>query len=73
MVETDIDSDGLMSLGLNAVKYLRYDLAQQQIPADGTWKNATKNRQAVLQMDLEKNCQIVREFVFEKAQIKQDD
>lgn len=72
MVETDIDSDSLMSLGLNGLKYLRYDIAQQQIPADGTWKNATKNRQAVLQMDLEKNREIVQSFVFDKAQIKED-
>jgi len=70
MVETDIDSDGLMNLGLNALKYLKYDLVQQQIPADGTWKNATKNKQAVLEIDFEKNTEILKKFVFEKAETK---
>lgn len=72
MVETDLDGDSIMSLGLNSVNYLRYGLAQQQIPADGTWHNATKNKQAVLQMDLEKNRSIAQEFIFGKAEIKAD-
>jgi len=71
MVETDIDSDGLMNLGMNSLKYLKYDLVQQQIPADGTWKNATKNKQAVLEIDFEKNTEILKQFVFEKAAVKE--
>ena len=73
MIETDLTSDEMMSLGMNSVKYIRYDIAQQQIPADNTWSNARrKGSGAVLEIDLEKNKQILQDFVFNEAQTDND-
>ena len=69
MVETDLSSDDLMKLGMNSPKYLKYDMAQQQIPADDTWSSGKRNSQSVLIIDLAKNQSILKSFVFDKAQI----
>lgn len=67
MVSTDISSDELMKLGMNALKYMKFDLCQQQIPAEGTWESKSIKKQSVLVPDLDKNKTIVQNFVFEKA------
>lgn len=68
MVKTDLSSEEMMSLGTHALSYIRYDIVQQQIPADGTWSNARKKGSgAVLEMNLEKNRSILQSFVFEEA------
>lgn len=69
MLETDLSSDDMMSLGMGSAKYIFYDLAQQPIPADGTWKSGRRRGQSVLLIDLEENKKILSEFVFEKAEI----
>lgn len=73
MIETDLTSDDMMGLGMNALKYVRYDIAQQQIPADNTWENGRrKGSGAVLVINLEKNRDILQSFVFEKAAVNED-
>ncbi|MBE6828484.1 MAG: LytR family transcriptional regulator [Ruminococcaceae bacterium] len=72
MVETDLDSNEMMKLGMSALKYLRYDIAQQQIPAPNTWQNGTRKAGSVLVIDLEENRKILKQFVFEKVEIKDD-
>lgn len=68
MVEADLESGEMMSLGLGAPKYVFYDVVQQSIPADGTWESGRRNGgQSVLLIDLEKNTNILKEFVFEKV------
>lgn len=73
MLETDLDSDNLMKLGTSSIKYIFYDLAQQQIPAPDTWRSGRRRGQDVLLIDLEENREILKNFVFEKAEIEELD
>lgn len=70
MVQTDLTEDEMLELGLHALSYLKYDIVQQQIPADDTWKSATKRSQSVLIPDLEKNRAILKSFLLEKAAVE---
>ncbi len=73
MLETDLDSDDLMKLGTSSIKYAFYDIAQQQIPAPDTWRSGRRRGQDVLLIDLEENREILKNFVFEKAEIEERD
>lgn len=64
-ISTNITRNELLSLGLGAFAYMRYDIVQQQIPADKTWWNVRINGQDVLKLDLEKNKTILKEFIYE--------
>ncbi len=64
-ISTNIDRNHLLTLGAGALVYMRYDILQQQIPAEGTWSNARINGQDVLKMDFEKNKTIIKEFIYE--------
>lgn len=68
-VSTDLSKKELKSLGVNAiVNYLGYDIVQQQVPADGTWRDGRVNGSYVLEFDLEANKEIVRDFVYNKVE-----
>ncbi len=72
MVETDLTSDQMMKIGMGVINYIKYDIVQQQIPAEGTWSSGSRNGgQSVLLIDLEKNQKIIKDFVFEKAEVKE--
>ena len=65
-ISTSIDRNDLLSLGLGAFfKYIRYDIVQQQIPAEGTWWNERVYGQDVLKMNFDKNKTILKEFIYE--------
>lgn len=69
-VETDMSKKDMLVLGTGAVfKYIRYDLEQAQIPKDGTWKNARKNKQAVLEMDINANKEYLYDFLYGEGEI----
>ena len=56
----------LLGLGVNAVlRYLRYDIVQQQIPADGEWADRWVGSQQVVALDFEANKKILKEFIYE--------
>ena len=63
-ISTNIDRNDLLSLGLGAFAYMRYDIKQQQIPAEGTWWNQRVNGQDVLKLNFEKNKEILKEFIY---------
>jgi LCP family protein required for cell wall assembly len=63
-ISTNIDRNGLLSLGMGAFAYMRYDIKQQQIPAEGTWWNQRVNGQDVLKLNFEKNKEILKEFIY---------
>ncbi len=66
-ISTDITQSELMSLAVGAaLRYIHFDIQQQQIPAEGTWTNARINGQAVLKMDLEENKAILKSFLYDK-------
>lgn len=66
-ISTSLDRNDLLSLGIGAFfKYIRYDIVQQQIPADDTWWSVRlPNSGDVLKMDFEKNKEILKEFIYE--------
>ena len=65
-VSTDINTTELLGLGVNAVlRYLRYDIVQQQIPADGEWADRWVGSQQVVALDFEANKRILKEFIYE--------
>ena len=64
-ISTNIDRNGLLSLGMGAFSYMRYDILQQQIPAEGTWWNQRVNGQDVLKLNFEENKKILKEFIYE--------
>ena len=63
-ISTNIDRTDLLSLGMGAFAYMRYDIKQQQIPAEGTWWNQRVNGQDVLKLNFEKNKEILKEFIY---------
>lgn len=66
MITTDISRNEMMSLAMGAlVSYLHYDILQHQIPAKGTWSNATVyGSGAVLKMDIDENARLLEEFLY---------
>lgn len=64
-VSTDIETTELMGLAVNAaLRYLRYDIVQQQIPADGEWADSWVGSQQVVMLDFEANRKILKEFLY---------
>lgn len=63
-IATNIERDELFLLGMGALLYMRYDIVQQQIPAEGTWYNDTVYGQYVLKMDFDENKEILEEFIY---------
>ncbi len=67
-IQTDINKNKLMTLGLSALlSYMNYDIVEQQIPAKGTWWNAYVNREAVLKYNSEENEKVLKEFIYDKT------
>ncbi len=65
VVETDINPFELTKLAIGAAfLYIHYDIEQTRVPADGTWKDATKSGQSVLIADLGKNQKYLDEFLY---------
>lgn len=70
-VETDMKQSDLMKLASGAaLSYMRYDVEQMRIPADGTWKSKTIKGQDVLSLDIEKNQQLLYDFLYTKDREK---
>ncbi len=68
-VSTDLSKKELKTLGMNAIaNYLGYDIVQQQIPADGTWRDGRVNGSYVIDFDIEANKDIIRDFVYDKVE-----
>lgn len=72
MVTTNLTRNELVSLGAGAfLKFLRYDIKQHQIPAEGTWSNASVYGEgSVLKMDIDKNAELLKEFLYGKDKKK---
>lgn len=70
-VETDIPKAELVTLGVGALaSYLRYDIMQTHIPygdSGETWNYDTHNGESIIRVDVEKNTEILKDFVFNKS------
>lgn len=65
-VQTDLSKSEITKLSVKAsTSYLKYDIEQMSIPADGTWKSATKSGQSVLVFDIEENSRLLKNFIYE--------
>lgn len=70
-ISTDINQSELMGLAVGAaLRYIHYDIEQQQIPAEGTWSDARINGELVLKMDIEENAQLLKSFLYDKESKK---
>ena len=64
-IQTDLSKSDMTSLAFNALlKYLRYDVEEMEVPSSGTWSNATISGQAVLKVDVEKNRELLKAFIY---------
>ncbi|MBR3975139.1 MAG: LCP family protein [Clostridia bacterium] len=68
-VDSNISKDEFMSLGFKALRCFTGGVDQLQIPADGTWSNATKNSMAVLVVDFEANKNILDRFIYKDEDV----
>ncbi|MBQ7688594.1 MAG: LCP family protein [Clostridia bacterium] len=62
--ECSIPKGEFISIALKASRCLLRDVAQQQIPADGTWDNATRDGLAVLLVNFDENRRILKDFIY---------
>ena len=65
LIETDMDAATLANLAVLLPFYIKYELSEHRVPANGTWKDATKKGQSVLELDKDKNTTILRQFIYE--------
>ena len=63
-IETDIGRFEMARLLLGGAVYIRYDVKQMSIPADGTWSNARRKGQDVLLIETEKNAELLKSFLY---------
>lgn len=67
-ISTDIDKNEMTTLAVGAVlSFLRYDIVQQQIPADGTWSSQRINGSDVIAMNIDSNKQLLKDFLSTKV------
>ncbi len=63
-IECSIPESRLITLMFKILPCLVRQIGQQQIPADGTWRNAEVSGMAVLQIDLEANKTALENFIY---------
>lgn len=66
LIQTNISRNELVSLAVGAMtSYLRYDVLQHRVPAEGTWSNKSVSGVGdVLYMDLDENAKLLKNFVY---------
>ncbi len=65
LIETDISSTKMSKLCLEAVtRYLKYDMASQSIPADGTWHSERLACGDSLVFDIDENAEIIHNYIY---------
>lgn len=63
-VKTDINALQLTGLALNALKYIKFDINQLQVPADNAYTSKRIKGQAVLVPDMDKNRDNIIKFIY---------
>ncbi len=75
LVKTNLDSDKIMEIGIDAVinKAYSYPIVQHQIPANKTWSSKTiTGVGSCLVMDMEENRQLLRDFLSQKQEVPEE-
>lgn len=71
-ISTDISKGEIKALAKKAVGYIGYETVQQQIPADGTWRDGSANGSYVIDFNIEENKNLLKDFVYQKV-IRQEE
>ena len=65
MIQTSMSRNDLVAVGFSTVfNYVGGKKPQQQIPAEDTWSNARVGGQDILRMDIDKNAEILKSFIY---------
>ena len=72
MVITDLTTDEMTEIGMSALDYLKYDIVQQQIPAEDAYKSARRRGMSVLIPDMDENLDILHKFIYEKVAVEEE-
>ena len=65
MLQTSMSRNDLLSVGFSAVfNYIGGKKPQHQVPAEDTWSGQRVNGQDVLRLDMEKNTQLLQQFLY---------
>ncbi len=64
LIRTDIESGELTNLAFGALFYIKYDIDQLQVPADGAYASQTISGQAALVPDMDKNINNIHSFIY---------
>ena len=76
LVKTNLDSDKIMEIGIDAVmdKAWSYPIVQHQIPASKTWSSKTiTGVGSCLVMDMEENRELFQSFLSEKQEVPEEE
>lgn len=76
LVKTNLTSDEILDLGINALKdkAYSYDIVQHQVPADGTWSSRNiSNVGSSLVMDMDENIDLLHSFLAEKQEVEKEE
>lgn len=71
MVITNLTTDEMTAIGMDALDYLKYDVVQQQIPAKDAYKSAKRRGMDVLIPDMDENIEILHSFIYEKVPVEE--
>ena len=63
-MECSLSRAEMIAIALKALPCVFGKIEQQQIPADDTWSNATRDGMAVLLVDTEANKKVLRNFIY---------
>ncbi len=64
LIQTDIAPAEMTQLAFSALKYIRYDIGQLQVPADNAYYSQTISGQAALVPDMEANKNNIHKFIY---------
>ncbi|MCQ2471792.1 MAG: LCP family protein [Clostridia bacterium] len=64
LITTDINRSELTGLAFSALKYIRYDIDQLQVPADGTYSSQMISGQSALVPNMEANKTNIYNFIY---------
>ena len=68
---TNLTKEECYWLSLRGATYLGYDIVQNSIPLEGTYKNTTIRNMAVLEVDFEANKQFIQQNIYGEGQQEQ--
>lgn len=63
-IKTNLTEDEILTLLIDVMNYLTYELDSMRIPVEGSYESLRVNKMAVLGIDLEKNQKALEDFIY---------